>query len=131
MVCGLLSGCIPSSESKASISISCDDFQSQHNIVRTATLNVGETLTVSLCSNKTTGFSWQEKADIDNAQILEQTDYKWNAPQNTGKVGVAGAEVYTFKALKAGASSVSLGYSQPWQGGQKNANTFKVNITVK
>lgn len=114
-----------------SISATCEDFDKQANMVKDVQITMGKTLTVSLCSNKTTGFSWPEKAQIGDPQVAEQTAYKWSAPESSGKVGVPGTEVYTFRALQPGTSVISLAYSQPWAGGQKNARTFKINLTVK
>jgi inhibitor of cysteine peptidase len=127
----LMIACQASPSAQTSISLTCDDFQKQPNMVKDVAISMGKTFTVSLCSNKTTGFSWPEKAEIGDPRVIEQIAYKWEPPQDTGKVGVAGAEVYTFKALQPGASVISLGYSQPWQGGQKNVSTFKANVTVK
>jgi len=46
-------------------------------------------------------------------------------------VGAGGKEVWTFIALKAGTTTLSMEYSQPWEGGQKGANSFNVTIVVK
>jgi inhibitor of cysteine peptidase len=120
-----------SSTAVPGISLSCDDFQKQANIVKDTQMKIGQTLTISLCSNRTTGFSWPEKALIGDPQVVEQAGYKWVPPQDKGKVGVPGTEVYTFKALQQGTSMISFGYSRPWQGGEQNVNTFKLNLTVK
>jgi inhibitor of cysteine peptidase len=111
--------------------VTCKDFEGQANVTRNVEIAAGSTVTVTLCSNKTTGFSWNEKAQVSDSQVLQQADYKWIPPQETGMVGTAGNEVWTFRGLKAGASSVSLEYSQPWDGGKKGAWTFKLNVTIK
>lgn len=131
VIVALLVSCGPAANVQGSISISCDDFQKQANVTRDAQVAVGQTVTVSLCSNRTTGFSWPEKAKIGNPQVVEQAAYKWVPPVDTGKVGVAGSEVYTFRAVQPGASSIDLGYSKPWEGGEKDVYTFKLNLTVK
>ena len=123
--------CTASDGAASPIAISCDDLQKQANTAKDVHLIIGKTLTVSLCSNKTTGFSWPEKAQIDVPKVIEQTGYKWLPPQNTGKVGVPGIEEYTFKALQTGTSTISFGYSRPWQGGEQNVYTLKLNVTVK
>jgi inhibitor of cysteine peptidase len=123
--------CSAPGDTSNSITISCDEFQKQANMTREVQMTIGKTLAVSLCSNKTTGFSWSEKGQIGNSQVIEQTGYKWVSPQDTGKVGVPGNEQYTFRALKPGTSNISFGYSRPWQGGEQNVNTLKLNVTVK
>ena len=90
---------------------------------------VGGSITVTLDSNATTGYSWEFKG-ISNPAILEKTDNKYEAP-TTGLMGAGGKEVWTFKALKAGTTTLSMEYSQPWEGGQKGANSFNVTVVVK
>ena len=87
------------------------------------------TLTVTLDSNATTGYSW-ELAGISDTGVLEKTDNKYEA-LTSGLMGAGGKEVWTFKALKAGTTTLSMDYSQPWVGGQKGANSFSLTIVVK
>jgi inhibitor of cysteine peptidase len=82
-----------------------------------------------LDSNATTGYSWELKG-ISNPAILEKTDNKYVTP-TSGLVGAGGKEVWTFKALKAGTTALSMEYSRPWEGGRKGANSFNVTIVVK
>ena len=123
--------CASSVSTAGPISISCDDFQNQASITKDVQLITGNTLTVALCSNRTTGFSWSEKAQISNPQVVEQTGYKWVSPEDTGKVGVPGTEEFMFKALQPGNSVITFGYSRPWEGGEKNMQTVILNVTVK
>jgi len=92
-------------------------------------LFVGGTLTVTLDSNATTGYSW-ELTGISDTGVLEKTDNKYEAP-TSGLMGAGGKEVWTFKALKAGTTTLNMNYSQPWVGGQKGANSFSLTIVVK
>jgi predicted secreted protein len=43
--------------------------------------------------------------------------------------GTPGQEVWTFNALKAGESTISLDYS--WLGGEKGEWTFVLNVVVE
>ena len=90
---------------------------------------VGSSFTVTLDSNATTGYSWELK-EISNPAVLEKTDNKYEAP-TSGLMGAGGKEVWTFKVLKAGTSTLTMEYSQPWAGGQKGANSFNVTVMVK
>jgi len=131
IVLALLVGCAPKAKSPA-VFVTCDEFSKQKDIVRDLGVSTGDTIAVTLCSNGSTGFQWGEKAQIGDSQVLQQTDYKVVAPGNTGgKVGVPGTEVWNFKALKAGGSTIYLEYSRNWQGGEKGVQTFKLNVTVK
>jgi inhibitor of cysteine peptidase len=128
----VLIGCAPAAQSPVAVSVTCDDFSKQKDIVRDVSIASGGTFTITLCSNGTTGFQWGEKTQISDSQVLQQTGYKVVAAGNTGgKVGVPGTEVWDFKALKAGTSTVYVEYSRPWQGGEKGVQTFKLNVTVK
>lgn len=94
-------------------------------------LGVGGSLTVTLESNATTGFQWTEQAVISNQTVLEQVSHQFKAPADTGMVGAPGKEIWTFKALKKGKSTVSMEYSQAWEGGEKAAQTFDLTVVVK
>lgn len=98
-------------------------------------VGAGDTLTVTLCSNPSTGFSWPESAQISDQTIVQQTDHKYVAPETeagaTPVVGAPGTEVWTFKALKKGTSTIYVEYSRPWEGGEKGEWTFRLTVVVK
>jgi inhibitor of cysteine peptidase len=114
---------------EASIEYSVDAFMNVNSISREVEVTKGGTCTVTLGSNRTTGFQWSEQAQIANATILEQTGHKFIEPQ-TGTVGAAGKEEWTFKALKVGTTSVKMEYSRPWEGGEKGVCKFELTVTV-
>ena len=89
----------------------------------------GGLLTVTLESNQTTGYSWELK-EISDPSVLQKTDSKYETP-TSGLVGAGGKEVWTYKALKAGTTTLSMEYSQPWEGGQKDAKSFTLTVVVK
>ena len=120
--------CAPASGT--SVSVSCDDFGQQANLSKQLNVAAGSTFTVTLCSNKTTGFSWSEAAQISDPAVVEQVSHTFNAPENTGLVGAPGSEIWTFRALKKGNSNIKVEYSQPWEGGQKGAWTFNLAVAV-
>ncbi|MDD5591386.1 MAG: protease inhibitor I42 family protein [Dehalococcoidales bacterium] len=121
----VLSGCSPAGSS-APGTVSVDESSSGKQVEIAA----GGTLTVTLESNATTGFQWELKSVGDPA-VLQSQGGTYNAPEDTGVVGAGGEEVWTFKALKAGTSSLSMEYSQPWEGGTKAAQTFSLTVVVK
>jgi len=115
------------------VDVSCDDFYKQQHISKEVEVTVGDSCTVTLCSNPTTGFLWSESAQISDQTVLEQTDHKFVPPPERPEPveGEAGKEVWTFKALKKGTSTISLEYSRPWEGGEKGAWTFVLTVVVK
>jgi inhibitor of cysteine peptidase len=62
---------------------------------------------------------------------LQKVDQKYEPPAEGSMVGAPGKEIWTFKALKKGQSSISMEYSQPWEGGTKAAETFQLTVVVK
>lgn len=122
-----LTACAPST---GNINLSCDDFSQTNDITKSLSVSVGSTFTVTLCSNATTGYQWSENANIGDTTIVEQVSQKMMAPESD-LVGAAGKQVWTFKALKAGTTTISMDYSRNWEGGEKGDWTFKLNTTVK
>jgi len=126
----LLVACAPVAKQVA-VEVSCDDFSQQKHISKQVEVAAGGTVTVTLCSNPTTGFIWSETAQISDQSVLQQTDHKLVLPEGEGLVGAAGNEVWTFGALKKGTSTVSMEYSRPWEGGEKGEWTFVLTVVVK
>jgi len=95
----------------------------------------GGSLTVILESNQTTGFQW-ELANISDQTVLEKVDQKFITfpPEVTSGgsplVGAPGAEAWIFKALQKGKSTISMGYSRPWES-VPPAKTFTLTVSVK
>jgi inhibitor of cysteine peptidase len=105
------------------VAVSESDSGKQREIV------VRGTVTVTLDSNTTTGYSW-ELTDISDSAVLQKIDSKYEAP-NSGLIGAEGKEVWTFKALKDGKATITMSYGQPWAGGQKSARTFTLTVVSK
>lgn len=109
---------------------SADEFTQNQHMQKQVEVAQGDTLVVTLPSNATTGFSWDENALIADAGILQQTKHE-SVTADSSKLGAPGAEQWTFKTLKAGATTIHLEYSRPWAGGEKGLWTLDLAITVK
>jgi inhibitor of cysteine peptidase len=94
------------------------------------TLAAGGMLTVTLESNITTGYSWNENANIGDKTVMQQTDHKYQPPA-TAIPGAGGKEVWTFKALKAGQSTISMEYRRPFDPTAAPAKTFSLTLVVQ
>jgi len=116
---------------QASVEVSCDEFVEEQHISKNLEVDVGDSFTVTLCSNPTTGFQWSETAEISDPAVLEQVNHEFVPPEDENIVGGAGKEVWTFKALKEGNSTISMEYSQPWEGGDKEEWTFTLTVVVE
>jgi len=91
---------------------------------------VGGSLVVHLESNPTTGFKW-ELSDITDQTVLKQDGEAEFVPPEEAIPGAGGKEIWTFEALKAGTSTISMEYSRPWEGGEKAEWTYTLTVTVK
>ena len=132
VVVAMALACAPVAKTDVPVSVTCDELSKQKTVVRDVDVQAGGNVIVTLCSNKTTGFSWVEKAQLSDPKVLEQLTHNFIAPKDTcGMVGVPGNEVWTIKALAPGKCTVYLEYSQPWTGGAKASWTFKLNVNVK
>jgi predicted secreted protein len=87
---------VPPAPNKYLVTASAEDFTKEANISKQVEVKAGDTFTIALDSNATTGFSWTEQAKIADENILKQTGHEYIAPQandNTKPVaGMSGIE---------------------------------------
>ncbi len=80
-------------------------------------------LQVTLCSNPTSGFEWK-LTDV-NGQLRVEFMSKEYIPPTTNEIeGADGIEIWTFTVHVMGDATISMEYSQPWEGGTQAARTF-------
>ena len=90
---------------------------------------VGDTFTIPLEANHTTGYSWRLAQPPDPA-ILKQLGEKYEE-DNSGGVGVGGVETWTFQAMAKGATTLVFEYARPFEKNVPPAKTSKFKITIK
>jgi len=134
-VAAVLAACAAEGSHEVSLDVSCDEFMAEQHMIKTIEAAAGDIIKVTLCSNATTGFQWAEAAQIGNTAILKQTSHLFVPPQSEGNnsmiVGAPGQEVWTFKALQKGQTTVSFNYSRPWEGGEKGVWTLALTVDVE
>jgi predicted secreted protein len=110
----------------------CDQFASTPSIAQTRTIDLGADLTVVLCSNASTGYSWGEPT-IADAAILNLANRAFQEPNTASLpiVGAAGADVLTLHGAAKGTTTLAIAYGQPWDGGDQDAWTFQLTVTVR
>lgn len=75
-----------------------------------------QTVTLTLDSNPTTGFSWQ----VEQSEELFRVESVYTEDRTGEPVtGSGGTETITLTPLKAGKTEVTLTYARPWEGGEK------------
>ncbi|GAH66540.1 unnamed protein product [marine sediment metagenome] len=107
----------------------------EQHISQEVEVAVDGSLTLTMYSNPTEGRQWSE-AQISDQAVLQQTDHKLVMPEVEGDMppppGTPGQEVWTFKALKEGKSTISMEYTHPWEGGEEEPMlTFVLTVVVK
>jgi len=94
-------------------------------------LEQGQILVVTLKSNPTTGYRWEQVESQDS--ILEQMGEAEFKPSDTGEpplVGAGGWEIFRFKAVNAGQMILQLLYHRPWEEGVEPFETFSLWVVV-
>ncbi len=130
LVASALAAC--SSAQASELGATCDQFQKTPTIQQSAEVSAGQDITVVLCSNASTGYSWGAAvvADTGVATVASPTNSE-PAKESLPIVGQAGGEVVKLHAVAAGKTTVTLSYGQPWEGGTKGAWTYELALTVK
>ena len=106
-----------------------DELLNQKTVTRAITLQVGDTLQVSLGSSPSTGFQWAPQMRISNPTVLVQSGHEPIGPTDN-RPGAPGSEVWALQALAPGTTTASTTYSRPWEGGEKDSWTFTATVTV-
>ncbi len=116
----LAAACSPKA---SSVSLTAENNGSQVDI------QAGGQIVVTLEGNPSTGYTWEAK-DLD-ASMFEMVGDPVFTSSDPSLVGSGGTIALTFKALKAGTSTLVLVYHRPWETGVEPTNTFSVTVTVK
>jgi inhibitor of cysteine peptidase len=90
-------------------------------------LKVNDQMTIELLANPSTGYGWQVEYDKDYLDLLTE-DYRTGQKPGDPRVGVGGTSCFTFRALKAGLTKVSLKYQRPWEPEPIRVETYNVLI---
>jgi predicted secreted protein len=90
---------------------------------------VGDTFTIPLEANHTTGYSWHLGQPPDPA-ILKQLAEKYDE-DNTDRVGAGGMETWTFQAMAKGTTTLVFEYTRPFEKNVPPAKTSKFKITIQ
>ena len=93
-------------------------------------LELGEILVVTLESNPSTGYRWEQAEN--NESILEQLGEAEFKPSETGDpptVGAGGWEIFRFKAISAGQITLELVYHRSWEDVEP-LKTFSIQVLV-
>ena len=135
----LLGGCATTAAGQPSVprdalTITCDEFaapargEANEPVERTVTVAAGEAFQITLCSNPSTGFGWEEPTIAGPAGITLVE--RRTVPAAGSMVGSPGSETFTFRTASAGTGTIDFAYSRPWEGGEKGAWTVQVSVVA-
>jgi predicted secreted protein len=132
VVCVLVVAGCSATQAAEPLGATCDQFQSTKTVEQKSEVAAGSDVVVALCSNPTTGFSWDDP-QLGDANVVRLVDRSYHAPSGDTLpvVGAAGGEVLRFHAATAGTTIISTRYSQPWVGGTEGEWTYRLAITVR
>ena len=128
----VLAACSTPATPGPSLTVDCAAFETEEAaggpVEREIEAGVNQTMTITLCSNPSTGFSWEDPVGEGDA-VVELTE---RAVHETvgGPPGEAGQELFTFRTVSAGEAVIHYVYSQPWEGGTKGAWRLDVATSV-
>jgi len=110
---------------RANVAIAAEDDGRTIHVAR------GDTLTLTLESNPTTGYTWELSAGDPGvlAQVGEP-EYRPD-PTTRGMMGAGGVAVFRFAVLRKGKTPLRLSYHRPWEKGQEPLRVFSVEIVVR
>jgi inhibitor of cysteine peptidase len=91
-------------------------------------MSVGDTLRLTLVANHSIPFWWAADTQIADSTVLQQTGHQYTASATTGGPG---SEFWTFKALKAGTTTINNQEASVLTTDESPRNTFTAKVTVK
>ena len=98
-------------------------------LASTVETQVGQEFTITLDSNRTTGFQWQLAEPLDGS-VLELVGSEYEAPDGGG-MGAGGRELWTFRAVGEGGTDIDLKYVRPWEEDATPAKEETFAVVVK
>ena len=97
---------------------------------RTLHLDRGDTVTIQLVSNPTTGYLWKFGTPLYDETVMILRGDKYIKPQEQ-LCGAPGKRSLTFLAEGSGRTGVRLIYVRPWEKNSPPAKEFNLMVIVK
>lgn len=92
-------------------------------------LETGDEFTITLDANATTGYQWQ-LAEKPDASVVKKVSEEYK-PEDVNRAGAGGKDVWTFKAVGKGDTSISLIYVRSWEEDKPPSDAKLFSVTVK
>jgi inhibitor of cysteine peptidase len=96
---------------------------------RTVTAAVGDSITIRLSENASTGYSWTLRQSSGLSLLVDDLEQPTASP---GLVGAPGVRVFTLEVTATGTQMVQAAYERPWEAGTvEPAGEFTLTIAVE
>jgi len=95
---------------------------------KTISLNKGETLTLSIGGNPTTGYSWN-LTNVDETILKSAGNPGYKS--SSLLTGAGGTYTFKFTAIGSGTTDLKLDYYRTFEKGIPPVNTFEITVVVK
>jgi len=101
-----------------------DEDVNTQNLPETRVIRVGEEFVIALDAMPTAGYTWQAKFDNEYLRLVDESFQ----PHDTEIIGSGARQVFSFRAVRAGETTVTLVYKRPWELAVKRQEAFSVEI---
>jgi inhibitor of cysteine peptidase len=91
-------------------------------------VQTGQTFTITLPANPTTGYQWKLAKELDT-RVLNEEGHEYQ-PEKPGRIGSGGREVWRFRALGTGRAAISMQYVRSWELAQPPADCALFEVIV-
>ena len=126
---GLLFSCAGVSDSTPAFAAGGAAEKATKEIEMSVAAEKGREFSVTLDSNRTTGYEWRLARPLDEGMVqLVRSEY---APPEGGRVGEGGREEWVFLAKGSGKTEILLEYVRPWEKGQVPAARARAEVSIK
>lgn len=88
----------------------------------------GETVSLRLPENPTTGYRWEVESFDNNILGPPASDF-W--PPGEPSVGTGGTRIFTFEARSPGVTLIRLILKRSWESKQQAADRFEITVQVR
>jgi len=97
---------------------------------REVSLQVGDTLEVSLSENASTGFQWSVPHELKHKFDKVIREREQAVDGSSGPPGKPGVRHLYFEAIGTGMAELELHYRRPWESKAPPARKFKLRVRV-
>lgn len=97
---------------------------------KTISLHTGDTISLSLQGNITTGYSWEVVKPLPSCVKFIERKYA-SIKKDVGAAGAPGIFTFTFLAAAPGSSVLTLVYLRPWEKEKAPSDTFNVTLVIE